>query len=156
MSRKQSVRAIVINGQSALVMKRNKFGRVYYTLIGGDIEIGETAEHALRRELQEEAGLNVGAIRPVFMENAGDMYGLQYMYLCEYRGGEIQLGPSSIEAQLNTSGQNTYEPMWLPIDQLAQVSFRSSSVRDALLKALKNGFPETPVELEWKPESVTQ
>jgi len=156
MARKQSVRAVVIKERSVLVMKRNKFGRLYYTLVGGDIELGETAEQALRRELQEEAGLAVGTIRPVFMEDAGDMYGLQYIYLCEYQGGEPHIDPASIEASLNAVGQNTYETLWLPIDQLAQVPFRSSSVRDALLEAARNGFPETPVTLAWRPESMTK
>lgn len=156
MAHRQSARAIVFNGQSLLVMKRNKFGMQYYTLVGGGIDIGEEPEQALRREVKEEAGLEVGAVRPVFMEDGGDMYGVQYVYLCEYKGGDLSVSPQTVEAALNAVGQNTYEPMWLPIDQLAQVPFRSSSLRDALLEAIRTGFPETPLTLAWRPESMTK
>src|SRR5690349_5852921 len=131
MSHRQSVRAIVIKDNSLLVMKRNKFGRVYYILVGGGIELGEEPEHALRRELHEEAGLEVGTLRPVYMED-GSMYGVQYVYLCEYKGGEPVMQSNTIEADLNNHGQNTYEVMWLPFDQLDKVAFRSESLRVAI------------------------
>ena len=156
MSHRQSVRAIVIKDQSLLVMKRNKFGKVYYVLVGGGINIGENPEQALRRELREEAGMEVGAVRPVYMENGGPMYGVQYVYLCEYQGGEPQLSPGTEEATLNAMGQNLYEVMWLPFDQLLHVPFRSSSLQHAIAEALQRGFPDMPVELAWQPESVTQ
>ncbi|HSX15378.1 MAG TPA: NUDIX domain-containing protein [Candidatus Saccharimonadales bacterium] len=156
MSHRQAVRGIIINGQSLLVIKRNKFGMVYYTLPGGGIELGEEPEQTLRREMQEEAGLAVGAVRPVFVEDAGDMYGMQYIYLCEYQGGEPRISPGTIEAELNAKGQNTYEAMWLPVDQLLQVPFRSTSVRDAVLQGVRSGFPETPIELAWQAETMTK
>ncbi len=156
MSQRQSVRVIAIKDQSLLVMKRNKFGKEYYTLVGGTIEINETPEQTLQREVREETGLEVGAVRPVFMEDAGPMYGLQYVYLCEYKGGEPQLSSSSVEAALNSQGQNTYETMWLPFDQLPRVAFRSKSLQDALVKALRDGFPETPQRLVFELESVTR
>jgi len=155
MSHRQSVRAIVIKDQSLLVMKRNKFGMVYYTLVGGGIEIGEEPEHALRRELYEEAGLEVGAVRPVYMED-GSMYGVQYIYLCEYKGGEPAVQPTTIEAALNNGGQNTYTVMWLPFTELERVSFRSASLQAAIAGALRSGFPAAPVKLDWKPEIVAK
>ena len=51
-------------------------------------------------------------------------------------------------------GQNIYEPLWLPINEILDVPFRSSSVAEALLNGVKNGFPETPLELAWKPENM--
>jgi len=156
MAHRQSVRAIVFKDKSLLVIKRNKFGMEYYTLLGGGIELGEAPEHALRRELHEEATLEVGEVRPVFMEDGGDVYGVQYVYLCEYTGGEPQMNPIAIEATLNASGQNTYTPMWLPISQMRQVPFRSASVCDAILEAVQHGFPETPQTLAWRPESMSK
>jgi 8-oxo-dGTP pyrophosphatase MutT (NUDIX family) len=154
--RRQSVRAIVVNDDKLLAMKRDKFGKEYYTLIGGGVDLGEDQEAAVRRELREETGLEVGSVRLVFYEYGGDLYGPQYVYLCEYTSGEPALSPGSEEAKISALGQNTYTPLWLPIDQVMSVPFRSYSVAEALLDGVRNGFPDTVQELAWKPEAVAQ
>jgi 8-oxo-dGTP pyrophosphatase MutT (NUDIX family) len=146
---RQAVRAIVVNGSNMLVMKRNKFGKVYYTLVGGGIDMGESPETAIRRELMEECGMSVGPIRPVYVEDAGEPYGTQYVYLCEYISGEPRLSPDSPEAKVAALGQNIYEPMWLPIAELDTIPFLSGSQKDALMHAFKHGFPPVPQLLEW-------
>jgi len=156
MQGRQSIRAIVFNGDRVLAMKRNKFGKQYYTLVGGAVKIGEDQELALRRELREETGMEVGAVRLVFVENDTAMYGKQFIYLCEYKGGEPVMSPESEEAKISAMGQNTYEPVWLPLNTVPDVSFRSASVAQALLDGTRNGFPEIPQELAWKPETVAK
>jgi 8-oxo-dGTP pyrophosphatase MutT (NUDIX family) len=135
-------------------MKRNKFGSQYYTLIGGGVDPGEDLETALRRELREETGLTVGAVRLVFTEDAGDYYGVQHIFTCEYLGGDPMLASDSEEAVESALGENTYQPVWLPLSQLPTATFRSSSVRDALLAGIRDGWPKTPLELAWKGEDV--
>lgn len=51
---RKAVRAIIIKEGQLLIMHRNKFGQEYDTLPGGNIEVGETPEQALYRELEEE------------------------------------------------------------------------------------------------------
>lgn len=147
---RQAIRAIVTNGNQMLVMKRNKFGKQYYTLIGGGVEIGEELETALRRELMEESGFQVGRVQLVYIEEAEPPYGTQYIYWCEYKGGEPVLGADTIEAEINQDGQNTYEPMWLPIADLPNVNFVSSSLKSALIDAFTHGFPAEPQQLLWR------
>lgn len=146
----QAVRAIIIKDNQLLVMKRNKFGQEYYTLVGGGIDLGEDAETALRRELREETGLNVGEVQHVFTEEAGDPYGTQYVFTCEYQGGEPALSAGSSEAQISLMGKNLYEPMWLPFTALGPAQFLSESLKKAILAALQNGFPKAPEMLAWK------
>lgn len=156
MFHKKSVRAIVLNGDKLLAMKRDKFGTQYYTLVGGGVNLGEDLETALLRELREETGLELGAVRLVFIENGGQIFGPQYIYLCEYAGGEPVLNPQSEEAKISALGQNIYEPLWLPVADIPNIPFRSYSVAEAILDGIRNGFPETPRELAWKPENVRQ
>lgn len=156
MLQRQSVRAIVINGGKMLAMKRNKFGLEYYTLIGGGVDMGEEQETALRRELHEETGMVVGAVRLVFTENAGDLYGMQYVYLCEYKGGDPALDPDAEETKISAMGQNVYEPIWLPLKDISNVPFRSTSVAEAILDGIQSGFPETPRELAYRPETMAK
>jgi len=151
----KAVRAIVIHNDKLLAMKRNKFGKQYYTLIGGEVNLGEDLETALRRELSEETGVTVGKVRPVFVEDGG-FYGIQYVFLCEYKGGELALRADSDEAKITVMGKNIYEPVWLPLSQVSQVPFRSASVAEAVLNGVANGFPSEPQELAWKAENVRQ
>jgi ADP-ribose pyrophosphatase YjhB (NUDIX family) len=144
---RKAVRAIIIHEDKLLVMHRNKFGKEYYTLVGGGIDFGETASQALYREIQEETGVVFTNARLVFVQEAGDPYGTQYIYLCEYVSGEPQLHPTSAEAEIHKLGQNLYTPMWLEITKLADVPFVAPVLQDAILRCVKQGFPEQPVSL---------
>ncbi len=55
---RRATRAIVLDDGERILLVRFDFGdRVVWATPGGGIEPGETDEHALRRELAEEAGL---------------------------------------------------------------------------------------------------
>lgn len=128
-----------------LVMRRNKFGKIYFTLPGGGIELGESPEHALAREMSEETGLQLGMARLIFTEEAGQPYGTQYVYLIDYVGGEPALSPDSDEANITMLGHNLYEPMWLPLSELSASPFVSERLKHAILDGVKSGFPQQPI-----------
>ncbi len=144
-----AVRAIIFKDNNLLVMKRNKFGKEYCTLIGGGVDTGESIEEALVREVREETGLLVNEFRKVFVEDAGPMYGVQHIFWCQYNGGEPVLSPDSEESKISQLGQNTYTPMWLPLDDLVNSNFLSLSVKQAILDACANGFPDEPKLLKY-------
>jgi ADP-ribose pyrophosphatase YjhB (NUDIX family) len=146
-TKRQAVRAIIIRQGHLLVMHRNKFGTEYYTLPGGGIDPGETPEQALLRELAEETGVAVAINRLVIVEEAGDPYGTQAIYLCDYQAGEPALHPESEDAQINALGQNLHTPMWLPLERLATVPFKSDKLQLKLGEFLQNDWPEQPVVL---------
>ena len=141
---KQAVRAIIIHDNNILVMKRNKFGKEYYTLIGGHVEMGESHEVALLREIHEETMVHVAHPRLVFVEHAGPVYGTQYVFLCKYISGVPVLHPQADEVHINKLGQNTYNPMWLPLSRLAEVPFLSENLKHKIMHALKTDFPSEP------------
>ena len=147
---KQAVRAIVVRGDELLVMKRNKFGSEYYTLIGGHVELGETTEQALHRELEEETQIKVSKPRLVYIEAAEAPYGDQYVYFCDYVSGEPVLSEDSDESKINKMGNNLYMPMWLKLDELSELPFRSEKLKKKLLKDIKDGFPEEVVRISSK------
>jgi len=141
---KQAVRAIVIKDDSLLVMHRNKFGHQYYTLVGGGVDHGEHPEQSLYREIMEETGVQVANHRLVFVEDAGDMYGIQYVFVCDYVSGEPALSPNAEESHINALGQNLYTPGWLPLSQLPQVEFLSHGLRERILNGVQHGWPQAP------------
>jgi ADP-ribose pyrophosphatase YjhB (NUDIX family) len=149
---RKAARAIIVHNQSLLVMKRNKFGNEYYTLLGGGIELGETADQAVVREVLEEASITVTDPRLVYIEESGAPYGTQYIFVCTYKDGDIKLDPKSIEAELNAMGKNLHQPMWLPISKLASTPFRSSVLQAELLADLRDGFSKEPKVLTSRAE----
>lgn len=143
---RRAVRAIVIKDGNLLVMHRNKFGKEYETLPGGNIEVGESPEQALLRELGEETSVVVETDRLVFVEHAGDPYGTQYIFLCKYVSGEPTLAPDSEEALINKLGQNLYEPKWVAIQDLPNLPFLSEKLKQAIINAVATEFPIQAIE----------
>lgn len=144
---RKAVRAIIVRDGQMLVMHRNKFGHEYYTLLGGGIKGGETAEDALVREIAEESGFRVTGGRLVFIEEAGNPYGTQYIYLCEAEGTTPQLHPDAPETSIFALG-NKHIPMWLPITELGNLEFRTAILQKALMYGFEHGFPDRPVVLD--------
>jgi 8-oxo-dGTP diphosphatase len=143
---RKAVRAIIIKNDHLLVMHRNKFGTVYDTLPGGNIEVGETPEQALYREVSEETMVEFTNPRLVFIEHSDAIYGDQYIFLCNYVQGEPQLHPQSEEEHINRLGQNLYEPKWLSFSQLADAPFLSDKLQHKLIEGHKSGWPEKVLE----------
>lgn len=128
-------------------MRRNKFGKVYETLPGGAVDPEESFQEALERELMEETTIAVKEPRLVFIDHAGEPYGDQYVFVCEYLSGTPQLHPGSTEFKIHNQGSNLYVPGWLPIKHIPDSPFVSAKLKRSLVKALYEGWPVVPEEL---------
>ena len=66
---------------------RHNTQKPYYSLPGGRVMMGETAEQAVIREVQEELGISLKISRPLWLDQAFFMKnvdGLKYHELCIY------------------------------------------------------------------------
>ncbi|HEV2402872.1 MAG TPA: NUDIX domain-containing protein [Candidatus Saccharimonadales bacterium] len=144
----KAARAIIIEGDNFLVMHRKKYGDEYFTLVGGRIDEGETAEQALSREVKEETGLIVTDLRFVYYEQHPAPYNEQYIYLCSVAPhGPVKVQDNSEEAMLNSYDMNIHQPEWISTKHFANLPFRTPQLHEALMKAFKKGFPTEPVRL---------
>jgi 8-oxo-dGTP pyrophosphatase MutT (NUDIX family) len=116
---RKNARAVLVNDGKLLVMFRNKFGKRYYTLVGGAIDDGETIFEAVERELMEEASIKAKAKTEIDLDDNPETHYIQ----CEYIAGEPKLGKDSEEYAIHKRGFNRYQPMWLPIKTLDNLDF---------------------------------
>ncbi len=145
---RKTARAILLKDDQILLMDRNKFGIKYRALVGGNIELGETPEQALKREVLEESSLTFKNERLVIIEDAGDIYGIQYIYLCEYASGDLKLDLNSEEYKINSMGKNLYRPIWFPIKDILNSNILPKELVPLLSDFLKLGFPSQPYQLK--------
>ncbi len=118
--------AIIINENSVLAMRDER--SPYYYLPGGRVHIGETAEHAVTREVEEELYITPGIIRPLWL-NQGffteDIDRLNYHELCIYFLMDVSDTDLLQKGKRFTlrERQHTHTFEWLTFDRLKDEYF---------------------------------
>ena len=89
--------AVVSRGGRALLGRSGRFPADLYSALAGFMEPGESVEEAVRREVEEEAGVRVGAVRYVFSQPWPFPASLMLGCLAEGLNDEIAIDPEEIE-----------------------------------------------------------
>jgi len=114
-----TVGALIVNPEGKIFLMRSHKWRDQYCIPGGHIEIGETIEQAVRREIKEETGLDITDLEFLcFQEFIGDAsfwkkrHFIFFDYACR---------TDSVDVTLNDEAQSyvwvsLYEARSLPVE----------------------------------------
>jgi len=126
------VGALIFDGDRILLVERGKEPlKGYWSLPGGVLEVGETLEEGLRREVREETGLLVepAAMLEIFERIIRDVQGApeyHYVlidYICPVTGGVL------------CAADDVSRVEWVPRDRLAEYRITTGT-----LPVIEKGF----------------
>ena len=132
------VRAVILEGDSVLLIHRIKRGQEYWVFPGGGIEQGETPEAALQRESREELGVEVRvgrqlAVHQLNLESKDQQQ--EIFYFCSIIGGKLGSGRGP-EFQKGTSYEGMYVPEWVALAKIPQCCVMPEVIKKKLLEGV--------------------
>lgn len=116
----------------------------YYYLPGGRVRLGETAEHAVAREIEEELGVSLPIIRPLWL-NQGffheEVQDLDFHELCVYflmdaKCSELLRRGESFD-RVENGVRHSFR--WLAFDALREMNVVPHFIKEAIF-ALPESF----------------
>jgi NAD+ diphosphatase len=113
-----AVIVLVAKGKEVLLARSPRFKDAFYSVLAGFVEPGETLEETVRREIKEEAGIEVTDIRYFGSQPWPFPDSLMVGFTARYAGGEIRIDPLEI-----------VEAAWFPVNALPAIPGKISIAR---------------------------
>ncbi len=118
--------AVIISNNKILAMHDER--SPYYYLPGGRVQMGETAEQAIIREVEEELNIMPDIVRPLWLNQAfftEDVDHLNYHEICIYFLMDISHTDllKKGERFTLTEGRHIHDFEWLPFERLKDEYF---------------------------------
>jgi nucleoside triphosphatase len=99
-----TVGALIVNDKKQILLTKSHKWKNRFTIPGGHVELGETTEEALKREIKEEVGLDIKPIRFLLMQEviySEEFYKPKHFifldYLCEAETTDVKLNKNEIQ-----------------------------------------------------------
>ena len=123
-----SVIVLVTRGDQCLLARSPRFEPGMYSTLAGFIEAGESAEHAIRREIREEVGIEVKNPTYFGTQSWPFKHSLMMGYFAEYASGDIEV-----------DGVEIVDANWYRRESLPQLPLRASISRALIDTWLASG-----------------
>ena len=126
---------LVTKDDQMLLAKSARFNANFYSCLAGFIEIGETPEQTVQREVMEEVNVKVKNIRYISSQSWPFPSQLMLGFLAEYESGEIIPEPTEIA-----------DAKWYDIDSLPNVPSEKISVAGKLIRTFIDEVKKTQTD----------
>lgn len=120
---------LVKRGDTCLLARHQRGSAAYHSCLAGFMEVGETPEETVRREVREEVGIEVNNIRYVRSQSWPFPSQLMLGFFADHRSGDICV-----------DGHEIAEARWYHRDQLPQTPSAQISVAGQLIELFLQGF----------------
>jgi NAD+ diphosphatase len=118
---------LVVNGDNILLARSARFKSTFFSCLAGFIEVGETAEETVCREVREEVGIEVENIRYLKSQSWPFPSQLMLAFIVDYKSGDIVLEAEEIA-----------EANWYHVNDLPTVPSPAISVAGELIQHYVN------------------
>ncbi|WP_415898241.1 NAD(+) diphosphatase [Neptuniibacter sp. QD57_21] len=117
---------LVRNGEKCLLAHSSKFKSGRYSTLAGFIEAGESAEHAVEREVMEEVGIKVKNIEYVCSQSWPFPHSFMLGFMADYSEGEI-----------TPDGEEILSADWFSVDDLPTIPPKFTISRQLIDRFIK-------------------
>lgn len=132
----KSVRGIIKKDEGIILIHRLKaredgYIRDYYVVPGGKMELGESEEDTVKREVYEEIGITVEPERKLLEYKSDYDDSIQIFYLCKYLDGIVGSGTGP-EITNKSEYKGSFNPEIVKIEEISNINLVPEEIKDFL------------------------